>query len=78
MYLVFKLPFLNGSYRNGVCRALLALLALVQWVQLHLRILGEISRFMHQKEVCNQTQLSSHQTANWPIYEGKWVLFKVS
>ena len=56
-----------------------ALLALVQWVQLYLRILGEILlRFMHQIEVCNQTQLSSHQTANWPNYEGKWVLFKVS
>ena len=24
--LIFKLPFLNGSYRNGVCRALWALL----------------------------------------------------
>ena len=34
VYLVFKLPFPNGSYRNGVCRGLWALsfITIITWI----------------------------------------------
>ena len=50
MLLIFKLPFPNGSYRNGVCRALWALTSCFSQDEAEIGMIGAIPIIPFEKK----------------------------